>query len=123
VDVVPKAVGNWSLLNFGNSVNLELDFTDSLADGDSVAPGVTWSCALATGADPTPANRILTPPAQNGNKTEQKFVALNSGSGIIIYLVGATVATTNGESITLWSYVPTAAPGTCLPPGVFNGLC
>jgi hypothetical protein len=120
---MPKAVGNWSLLNFGEGRNLELDFTDSLADGDAVNTLTDWGISVAVGADPTPGNRILPVPTLTGNKTQQRFTALPNGSGIIVYLLWADVVTQNGEPIKLWSYLPCAAPGTCLPPGVMNGLC
>lgn len=120
---MPKAVGNWSLLNFGEGRHLELDFTDSLAEGDAVASLVGWGISVAVGADPTPANRILAAPTLDGNKTQQPFFALPTGSGIIVYMVWANVITVFGEPIKLWSYIPCAASGTCLPPGAMNGLC
>lgn len=123
---MPKAVGNWSLLNFGEGRNLELDFTDSLADGDSVVSVTDWGISVAVGTDPTPANRILSVPTQDGDKTQQHFTALSVapvGVPLIVYMLWADVLTAQGEPIKLWSYLPCAAPGTCLSPGALNGFC
>jgi hypothetical protein len=112
---VPKAIGDWSPVNFGGSRILELNFTDSLGVGDTVASLAGWSCVIASGdGDATPANRILTPPTLTGSKTQQKFISL--GSGIltpIVYICRADVVTTFGEDLELWSYLACVPVGWC----------
>lgn len=115
---MPKAIGDWGPVNFGGSRILELNFTDSLAVGDTVASVVGWTCIVTAGnGDSTPANRILTPPTLTGSKTQQKFISLAPAGLVapIVYLCRADILTTFGEDLEGWSYLPCVPVGWCGP--------
>lgn len=112
---MPKAIGNFSAINYGGSRILEFDFTSSLADGDSLDSLVDWSCTVASGTDANPSSRITTPPTTTGNRTQQKFIPPSTGTAWVVYILRADILTTNGEDLELWAYLAAGPAGQCAP--------
>lgn len=116
---MPKASGDWGL-NFGGLLNLELDFTDSLATGDTVSSFGAWSIAVVSGSDPAFASRLTGAQGVIGNKTQHGFTAPAVGTAQIIYSLSAVANTTFGEKIPGWAFMVVTPVGGCEDQ---NGCC
>jgi hypothetical protein len=85
------------------------DFVNEMQDGDTIT-AATWACAVAAaseGADASPATHVIGSAIFLGTETSQRVSGLLAG---VIYVLSATVTTTKGDTLSLWSHVKSGAP-------------
>lgn len=100
---------DFSPVDVGEVISEAFDFVNDLAAGDSIA-SVAWSCTVSaesTGTDSAPATRMSGTPNIIGTATYQRFAGMLPG---VTYLLLATVTTTLGDQLKLWSHVYCSTP-------------
>jgi len=93
----------------GESERYTFDFVNDLQGGDTIA-SVTWTCEVAAkseGADANAENHISGSADNAGTKTTQRVSGLLPG---VVYLLTATVISTMGDTVSLWSHVECKEP-------------
>jgi len=93
----------------GESERYSFDFINDLQPGDSIA-SVAWACSVSNRSqqsDPDAASRISEPPVYLGTKTTQRVTGMLPG---VIYVLTATVTSTMGDAVSLWSHVECKVP-------------
>jgi hypothetical protein len=83
-----------------------LDFVNDLVTGETIA-SASWSCAVITGTDPSPASRVSGSASKSGSQTSQRFNGFIPG---VSYQLIATVVTSLGNTKKLWSHVQARNP-------------
>jgi len=88
----------------GEDERYSFDFVNDLKPGDSIA-SVVWACGVAPRSEVADSNApasINGPPVFTGTKTTQRVSGLLPG---VIYTLTATVVSTDGDTVSLWSHV------------------
>ena len=75
---------------------------------NEVIVGSTWSVAVSQGSDASPSSHLIGGPfLSSPTITSQQIGGLVSG---VTYIVMATVVTSAGNTLELWSHIPCIAP-------------
>lgn len=78
-----------------------LDFVNDLASGEFLVAS-TWSCTVSQGTDPNPSARLSGSAHVFGTTiTTQRVLGGIAG---VSYVLQATVTTTSGNTLVLWSH-------------------
>jgi hypothetical protein len=87
------------------------DFVNDLASGETVI-STTWAITVLAGFDPTPALRFVGLPGVNASLTTGLNTVSSQRLGgllnAVTYAVKADVVTTNSNTKSLWSRIPSA---------------
>ena len=111
-----RAVGDWEAINPGESDVRGFDFVKDLRPGDSILDNTKVSFALTVapngGTDPTPQSHVTGPPTLTGTIALQRFAGTLP---FVLYIATATVITVLGDTLILWTYLPSYPPGAQIP--------
>lgn len=94
-------------MDAGESGMLGFDFVNDLASGETIS-NATWTCEAVEGTDAQAATRLVGSPQNTGTLTKQRVAGLVAG---VRYLLQATVTTSAGNTLSLWSRVLCVNPG------------
>jgi hypothetical protein len=93
----------------GENERYTLDFINDMQAGDGIHSAV-WTCGVAAKSqnpDDAAGGCISEPAVYLGSKTTQRVNGMKPG---VIYVLKATVTTTLGDVVSLWSHVECKAP-------------
>lgn len=99
---------DFSVMDTGENEVFGLDFVNDLPMGDSIL-SVVFSLTVRPGygADPSPSSRLNGTPGFSGTTALQRLSGLLPG---VTYILQAVIQTALGNTISLWSHIPTQDP-------------
>lgn len=109
---MPRTSVDFSGMDPAEIKNVSFEFTQGqttspLGAGETVT-SVTFQISVISGTDPTPASRLLGMPVveSGGLVVTQKVGTLQPG---VVYEIGATVITSEAQTLTPYCHLPTNA--------------
>ena len=93
-------------INPGESEVFTFDFVNDLPASDTIA-SASVTLAASVGSDPQASSRLVNAAQTSGTQVLQRIGGCLGG---VVYLVSATVLTTQGNTLTLWAHLPCQAP-------------
>ncbi len=96
-----RVLQNFDPAEAGESEVFAFDFAKDLTPGEAIST-TSWSLSVMDGKDSAPASRLSGLAQVLGTQSQQRIANLVSG---VTYKVTATVVTTSGNTLKLWSVI------------------
>lgn len=99
-----KATSDFDPIAPDEEVNLSMDFTEVLSQGDSIESISAWNCTVSdrsVAEDASPGSRLIGSPSLAGNLVTQ---TVDQAIPNVTYVMEAVVLTVGGETLSLWAY-------------------
>jgi hypothetical protein len=93
----------------GENERYSFDFVNDLQSGDTIQ-SVTWDCTVSVRSaldDPNAPLCISEPAVYTGTRTTQRVSGMQAG---VVYVLTASVTSTMGDTVSLWSHVECKVP-------------